>query len=91
MSLARMFERRNDPVRALGVVRRRPYVFGTFGVEGLSSLLREEGRLAAMTGDVAGAIKAHSHYRRLRERPESSLVGSVKEVRDLLERLRRGD
>jgi len=89
MSLARMFERRNDPVHALAVVRRRPYVFGTWGVEGLSSLLREEGRLAAITGDTAGAIKAYSQYLRLREQPERALEPAVKEVRESLERLRR--
>jgi hypothetical protein len=32
----------------------------------LSTFLREEGRLAALTGDTAGAIRAYQHYLALR-------------------------
>ena len=88
MALAQMFERRGDVTRALSAVRRRPYV-GPWGTDGLSSLLREEGRLAAIAGDTAGAIKAYSHYLRLREHPDASLAPEVARVRQSLDRLRR--
>jgi hypothetical protein len=35
----------------------------------LSSFLSEEGRLAALTGDTAGAVRAYRHYLGLRPIP----------------------
>jgi hypothetical protein len=44
-------------------------------------LLREEGRLAALTGDRTGAIRAYQHYLALRTDPEPSLRPQVEQVR----------
>jgi hypothetical protein len=53
----------------------------------LSYALREEGRLAALAGDPAGAIRAYSHYLALRYNPEPSLKPQVDQVRAELARL----
>jgi hypothetical protein len=69
--LARMLPRYGEPDRALAAVRRRPYVSGYVGqYDALPEYLREEGRLAAMVGDTAGAIEAYQHYLALREDPD---------------------
>jgi hypothetical protein len=47
----------------------------------LSTYLREEGRLAAITGDRAGAIRAYQHYLALRTNPEPRLRPQVEQVR----------
>ena len=47
----------------------------------LSSFLREEGRLAALTGDRAGAIRAYRHYLMFRYDPEPSVRPEVDRVR----------
>lgn len=59
--------------RALAAVRRgRPW--GTWTTDLSAGLivdfLREEGRLAAATGDTAGAVQAYEHYLALRDDPE---------------------
>jgi hypothetical protein len=87
MSLAQIFESRKEPARALDAIRRRPYVFGPWGAEGLSSMLREEGRLASLTGDTAGAIHAYSHYLALRAHAEPGLAAAVATTREALNRL----
>jgi hypothetical protein len=53
----------------------------------LSTFLREEGRLAALTGDTAGAIHAYQHYLALRSNPEPRLRPEVERVRGDLTRL----
>jgi len=55
----------------------------------LSTYLQEEGRLAALTADTAGAIAAYRHYLTLRSNPEPSLQPSVDSVRAELARLER--
>ncbi len=55
----------------------------------LSTFLREEGRLAALTGDPIGAIRAYQHYLALRSDPEPSTKPEVDRVRAELARLRR--
>ncbi len=81
---ARLWSVLDDPERALAAARRRMrYWTPTF----LSSYLREEGRLAALTGDRAGAIRAYRHYLTLRYDPEPALRPEVDAVRVELARL----
>jgi hypothetical protein len=73
--LARMLPEIGDSVGALAAARRRHDVFSIQGLNLdnawlLVSFLREEGRLAAMTGDTAAAIQAYTHYLALREDPD---------------------
>ena len=81
-----MAERQGDLTLALRAVRRRgsklddyPYYLSTF--------LYEEGRLAALTGDTVGALKAYRHYLALRVAPEPELQPEVERVRGELARL----
>ncbi len=69
----------DQPARALAVVRRRPYVW-IWGLPYLSSYLREEGRLAALTGDREGAIRAYRHFLALRSDPDPALAAEVARV-----------
>lgn len=84
--LARLWEAQGDLPRALAALRRRgsslmelPYFITTF--------LREEGRLSALTGDTVSAIRAYRHYLGLRFDPEPRLVPQVERVRRELARL----
>jgi DNA-binding SARP family transcriptional activator/tetratricopeptide (TPR) repeat protein len=81
--LARLWEKENEPRRALQAVKRRA---GGFMIEPLylSTFLREEGRLSALLGDTAGAIRAYRHYLALRYSPEPSLKPEVERVRQAL-------
>jgi hypothetical protein len=49
--------------------------------------LREEGRLAALTGDTVGAVRAYRHYLALRTNPEPEVKSEVDSVRAELARL----
>ena len=49
--------------------------------------MREEGRLAALTGDRERAIEAYSHYLNLRSDPELEVLPEVQAVRNELARL----
>jgi tRNA A-37 threonylcarbamoyl transferase component Bud32/tetratricopeptide (TPR) repeat protein len=82
--VGRLLEALGDTARALAAVRRRP-----FGLvpRYLSTYLREEGRLAALIGDTAGAITAYQHYLALRSHPEPSLKSEVEAVRTELRQL----
>jgi tetratricopeptide (TPR) repeat protein len=75
---ARLHEAMGDSRAALAAIRRRAYGFQP---QYLSTYLREEGRLAALTGDTAGAIKAYRHYLALRSEPEPALKPEVQRVR----------
>ncbi len=66
-------------------MRRRAYNWSNS--QYLATFLREEGRLAALTGDRAGAIRAYQHYLALRSDPEPSLKPEVDRVRAELARL----
>jgi serine/threonine-protein kinase len=83
--LARLYETEGDLPRALDALRRRHFGLGIPLY--LSSYLREEGRLAAVTGDRAGAIAAYRHYLALRDDPEPSIKPRVDEVRKELAKL----
>ena len=83
---ARLHESTGDPRGALAAIRRGRWVFPPVY---LSTYLREEGRLAALTGDREGAISAYRHYLRLRSDPEPSLRPQVAAVRAELARVER--
>jgi hypothetical protein len=69
---------------ALAAVRRRRFdLVPVF----LSTCLREEGRLAALTGDTTGAIAAYRHFLTLQAHPEPARVAGVEHVRSELGRL----
>jgi TolB-like protein len=86
IALARLLEQVGDTAGALAALRRRIYFIGwqTY----LATSLREEGRLAEMTGDREGAILAYSHYLALCYDPEPIAGPAVGEVRAALTRLR---
>jgi hypothetical protein len=84
MEAARWREAQGDIRGALRAIRRRE---GYLEFWNLSYLLREEGRLAALVGDRAGAIKAYSHYLALRYNPEPSVKPEVDRVRAELAQL----
>jgi eukaryotic-like serine/threonine-protein kinase len=78
---ARLHEALGDTRGALAAIRRhmsglQPWFLSTY--------LREEGRLAALTGDTAAAITAYRHYLALRSDPEPSLRPEADQVRNEL-------
>ena len=89
LTLARLWERRGEPVRALQAARRRGSAF-LWATMYMTSFLAEEGRLAALTGDTAGAVRAYRHYLALRFDPEPSVQPKVEKVRRALMELEGG-
>jgi hypothetical protein len=85
LEVARLRERQGDLPAALAAVRRRGYAYHL--TDYLAPHLREEGRLAALTGDRAGAIRAYRHYLALRSSPEPALRPAVDAVRVELAKL----
>lgn len=89
LSVARLLEALGDREGALAAVRRgvprdlAPQI-------ALSTFLREEGRLAALTGDRIRAIRAYRRYLDLRADPEPSLRPQVEQVRTELAKLNPG-
>ncbi len=79
LEVARLRERQGNLRSALAAVRRRPYAYHL--TDYLAPHLREEGRLAALTGDSAGAVRAYRHYLALRSDPEPALRPAVEAVR----------
>jgi hypothetical protein len=84
---ARLHEERGDLPAALAALRRRYLGVATFPQ--YVTFLRHEGRLAALTGDRAGAIRAYRHYLALRGEAEPALQPQVRQVRAELEALER--
>lgn len=78
---ARLHEARGDLRGALAAIRRLN------GIEFLSTQLRQEGRLSALVGDTAAAIRAYRHYLDLRKDPEPQLRSAVDSVRAELLRI----
>ena len=68
-----------DPHAALRAIARRPTV--PRAPLYMSTFLREEGRLAALTGDTARAVRAYRHYLAYRNNPQASLKPGVDSVR----------
>jgi hypothetical protein len=79
LPLARLWETQGDLTRALAATRRRAGM-RTDWPPYLSSFVREEGRLAALTGDSAGAIRAYRHYLMFHYDPEPSVRPEVERV-----------
>jgi tetratricopeptide (TPR) repeat protein len=86
--VARVAEAEGDLALALKAVRRRDGDFADFQWY-LSTFLREEGRLAAVTGDTAGAIRAYQHWLMLRADPEPEMRAQSEQVRGELAKLVR--
>jgi tetratricopeptide (TPR) repeat protein len=86
LALARLHEAAGDPAAALRALQRRTHYLGWQPY--LASQLREEGRLAALTGDREGAIRAYEHYLAFRTDPEPALRAEVERVRRKLAALR---
>ena len=78
--LARLWEQLRDRSSALRAVRRRSGGF-LLGPLYISTFLREEGRLSALTGDTTSAIRAYRHYLALRPNPEPIAQAEVQQVR----------
>ena len=90
LTVARLRERQGNLAAALAATRRRTYVtdLGERRVlVCLSTLLREEGRLAALVSDRAGAIQAYRHYLALRAEAEPVMREEIGRVRAELDRL----
>ena len=84
---ARLWEQSGDSIRALAAVRRRVRLIGKPELQ--ATYLREEGRLAAATGDRDGAKHAYRRYLNLRRDAEPALRSQVATVRRELARLER--
>lgn len=76
---------RRDVTAALAASRR--HLYGRGPLRTLAILLAYEGRVSAMTGDTAGAIRAYRHYLALREDAEPSYRRKVDQIRSELARL----
>jgi hypothetical protein len=84
--IARMRESQGDMEAALSWLRRRPSAGSTQHFM-LSTYLREEGRLAALTGNSRDAARALAHYLDLRAQSESAISDDVAGVRRALTEL----
>jgi hypothetical protein len=82
LQLARLQESRGNLTGALRALRRRAYF--SWDLTFFSTALREEGRIATLAGDRAGAIRAYQHYLALRSDPEPSQKPEVEQVRSEL-------
>jgi hypothetical protein len=79
LAIGRLYDRLGDRERALASVRRRPYLRDW--PRYLASYLREEGRLAAATGDRDGAARAYRQYLAMRAGAEPPLRAEADSVR----------
>ena len=86
---SRLWEQGGDLARALAAVRRRPFFYGPD--PSLPVSLREEGRLAAATGDRAGALKAYRRYLLMRQDAEPSFRAHLDGIRREVGRLEKTD
>ena len=84
--VARLHEQQGDLTNALSAVRRRGYHSGSVCWY-LATFLRDEARLAALTGDREGAIRAYEHYIALRSNPEPILEADARAARVELAKL----
>ncbi len=91
LTCARLWERQGDLAAALRAARRHNRGGPIREEPFLSSLLREEGRLAALDGNRAEAVRAYRHYLALRANAEPALAADVAHVRAELARLLRED
>jgi hypothetical protein len=85
--IARLRESRGQLDAALAASRRRAYIADLNEhriLVALPASLRLEGRLAALSGDTAGARRAYRHYLALRSDPEPALRPQADSVRRAL-------
>jgi hypothetical protein len=80
--LARLHERLGNASGGLQAVRKRTYMSGW--PRYLATSVREEGRLAAASGDSSGARAAYVRYLAMRSDAEPSLAAELDEVRRLV-------
>jgi hypothetical protein len=85
--IARLAEAQGDLPLALRAVRRGIGGRLLLSTYYLSTFLREEGHLAALAGDTAGALRAYHHYLALRPAPEPGVKSEVEAVRAELAKL----
>jgi tetratricopeptide (TPR) repeat protein len=83
--IARLYEHLGHPRRALQAIRKRSYMSGW--PRYLAAAWREEGRLAQLVGDHAGAREAYESYLAFRLSPEDGVVPQVEQVQRLLAKL----
>jgi len=81
LTAARLFEAAGDNASALAAVRRRTRSLEMGATVGLSTLLRDEGRLAAAVGDAPAAVRAYSVYLALRTDAAPVFADDVADVR----------
>ena len=84
LAAARLHQQAGEDVSALRVLRAGRWLFPP---QYLSTYLRDEGDLAARTGDPHAAIRAYRHYLVLRSNPEPELRAEVDRVKVALARL----
>ena len=68
--IARLREAQGDIPAALAAIRRREMDYFPAYLWSLPAFLRQEGRLAALAGDTAGALRAYDRYLTLRTDPD---------------------
>lgn len=84
--LAHLRERQGDLEGAAAAIRARASQIGA-SASYMSTLLREEGRLSELAGDVDGAIRAYRSYLSLRDDPEPTVWAEVERIRREIQRL----
>jgi len=72
-TIARFREAQGDLPRALAAIRRREVDYFPAYMWSLPSFLRQEGRLAALAGDSAAALRAYDAYLMMRTAPDPPL------------------
>jgi hypothetical protein len=78
LMLARWFEERGDTAAAFRAARRLNLRFFTIA----PAQLYEEGRLSALNGDTASAVRAYQHYLTLRDQPDPGpMTDEVRQVK----------
>jgi len=88
--LAQWHQAAGDDARALSTLRRRVRVSNAYYYLLEPRYLREEGRLATIVGDTAGATQALRHYLVLRDRPDPGpMSDDVRWARTRLSELNR--
>ncbi|MGH7713985.1 MAG: tetratricopeptide repeat protein, partial [Gemmatimonadaceae bacterium] len=86
VALTRLYASLGNIPRALMAARRRSHMI--IWPPYLAAQLREQGRLATGSGDVAGAVTAYQRYLDLRSDPDAELVADVETVRAEVLRLK---
>jgi hypothetical protein len=72
-TIARLREAQGDIPRALAAIRRREVDYFPAYLWSLPAFLRQEGRLATLAGDTAGARRAYDDYLTLRSAPDAPM------------------